>query len=100
TGVWTEGALDPIISGWRLYGDEGVIGGVRNCYPTFYAAKLMQSFAQPGDTVVSPSSYSLPLSAYAVRRASGAVTLLVINKDTTTSFTAQIVLSGFMPGSA
>ena len=99
-GVWTDGDLDPTIYGWRLYGDEGVIGGLTNCYPTFYAAKLMQSFAQPGDTVVSASSDYLLLSAYAVRRASGAVTLLVINKDTTTSFTAQIVLSGFMPGSA
>ena len=99
-GVWTDGDLDPTIYGWRLYGDEGVIGGLTNCYPTFYAAKLMQYFAQPGDTVVSASSDYLLLSAYAVRRASGAVTLLVINKDTTTNFTAQIVLSGFMPGSA
>ena len=99
-GVWTDGDLDPTIYGWRLYGDEGVIGGLTNCYPTFYAAKLMQYLAQPGDTVVRASSDYLLLSAYAVRRASGAVTLLVINKDTTTNFNAQIALSGFIPGSA
>ena len=99
-GVWTDGDLDPTIYGWRLYGDEGVIGGLADCYPTFYAAKLMQYFAQPGDTVVSAASDYLLLSAYAVREGSGAVKALVINKDTTTNFNAQIALSGFIPGSA
>ena len=99
-GVWTDGDLDPTIYGWRLYGDEGVIGGLTNCYPTFYACKLMQYFAQPGDTVVSAASDYLLLSAYAVRGQSGAVKALVLNKDTTTNFNAQIVLNGFTPGSA
>jgi hypothetical protein len=99
-GVWTDGDIDPTIYGWRLYGDEGVIGGLADCYPTFYACKLMQYFAQPGDTVLSAASDYLLLSAYAVRSASGAVILLVINKDTTTNFNAQIALSGFAPNSA
>jgi hypothetical protein len=99
-GVWTDGDLDPTVYGWRIYGDEGVIGGLTNCYPTFYASKLMQYFAQPGDTVVSAASDYLLLSAYAVRGQSGAVKALVLNKDTTTNFNAQIVLSGFLPGSA
>jgi hypothetical protein len=30
-GVGTGGDLDPTIYGWRLYGDEGVIGGLTNC---------------------------------------------------------------------
>jgi hypothetical protein len=60
----------------------------------------MQYFAQPGDTVVSASSDYLLLSAYAVRGASGAIRVLVINKDTTASLNAQVALSGFLPGSA
>ena len=99
-GIWSDGDLDPTIYGWRLYGDEGVIGGLATGYPTAYAAKLMQHFARPGDTVVSASSDYLLLSAYAVRGASGALRVLVINKDTTASLNAQVALSGFLPGSA
>ena len=99
-GIWDDGNIDPTIYGWRLYGDEGVIGGLATCYPTFYACKLMQCFAQPGDTVVNASSDYLLLSAYAVRGASGAIRVLVINKDTTARLNAQVALSGFLPGSA
>ncbi len=37
------------------------------------------------------------LSDYAVRRTNGALTVLVINKDVTTNFNSQIVLTNFMP---
>jgi alpha-N-arabinofuranosidase len=97
-GIWDDGNIDPTIYGWRLYGDEGVIGGLATCYPTFYASKLMQYFAQPGDTVVSASSDYLLLSAYAVRGASGAVRALVINKDTNADLNAQVAISGLLPG--
>ena len=39
------------------------------------------------------------LSAYAVRRTNGALTLLVINKDMTTNLTAQVALTNFVPWS-
>jgi hypothetical protein len=99
-GVWTNGDIDPTIYGWRLYGDEGVIGNFTNCYPTFYAFKLMQYFAQPGDTIFSASSDYLLLSAYAARRTNGALSVLVLNKDTTTNFNAQINVTGFTPNPA
>jgi hypothetical protein len=99
-GTDTSGWFDASLYGWRTYGDLGMVNGLNTRHPTFCAAKLMQSFAQPGDTVVSAASDYVLLSAYAVRRASGAVTLLVINKDTTTDFNAQIALSGFPTGSA
>jgi hypothetical protein len=60
----------------------------------------MQYFARGGDTVLSATSdYSL-LSAYAVRRANGALTLLAISKDSVSNLTAQIALNGFTPGSS
>ncbi len=44
----------PTLYGWRQYGDYGVVdGGFVNLYPTYYTAKLMQDFVQPGDTVIS-----------------------------------------------
>jgi alpha-N-arabinofuranosidase len=99
-GTNSTGTFDPTIYGWRTYGDEGImnsINGVTGLYPLFYAEKLLQYFVRPGDTVLGATSDYLLLSAYAARKANGALTLLVINKDATTNFNAQISLSNFAP---
>ncbi len=96
-GTDTSGSFDPTLYGWRTYGDLGMINGPANRHPTFYAAKLLQFFARPGDTVLNATSDYPLLSAYAVRRASGALSLLVIHKDPTTHFTTQVSLAGFAP---
>jgi len=91
------GSFDPTIYGWRTSGDEGMINGASGLYPTFYAEKLLQYFARGGDTVLNATSDYLLLSTYAVQRTNGALTMLVINKDTTTNFNAQIALTNFAP---
>jgi len=99
-GTNDTGAFDPTIYGWRTYGDEGMmnsINGVTGLYPTFYAEKLLQCFVRPGDTVLNATSDYMLLPAYAARKADGALTLLVINKDATANFNAQISLSNFAP---
>jgi hypothetical protein len=97
-GPQTSGDMDPTLYGWRPLGDLGIHFGTTN-YPAYYGKKLLQNFVGGGDSVVSASSdYSL-LSDYAARRTNGALTLLVINKDLTTSFNAQIVLTNFVPAS-
>ena len=93
----TNGWFDSTLYGWRNYGDLGMVNGLNTRHPTFYAAKLMQYFAQPGDTILNASSDYLWLSAYAARRTNGALSLLVLNKDTTTNFNAQVSLTGFVP---
>lgn len=98
-GSETDGNFDPTIYGWRLNGDYGILSGANSPYPTFYAEKLLQHFARPGDAVLAASSDNLLLSAYAVRRTNGALTLLVINKDMTTNLTAQVALTNFVPWS-
>jgi hypothetical protein len=99
-GQETDGDFDPTIYGWRTYGDYGILSGANSPYPTFYAQKLMKSFARPGDNVLAASSDNLLLTDYAVRRTNGALTLLVINKDMTNKLTAQIALTNFVPWSA
>jgi len=94
-GTDTSGSFDATLYGWRTYGDLGMVNGATNRDPTFYAAKLMRDFISPGDTIVSATSDYLLLSAYAARRADGAVNVLVLNKDTTTNFNGQIVVNGF-----
>jgi alpha-N-arabinofuranosidase len=91
------GSFDPTIYGWRTYGDEGMINGPSALYPTYYAEKMMQYFVRGGDSVLGATSDYLLLSAYAAQRTNGALTMLVINKDTTTNFNAQIVLTNYVP---
>ncbi len=96
-GYETDGNFDPTIYGWRPNGDYGILNASNSPYPTFYAEKLLQNFARPGDSVLASSSDNLLLSAYAVRRTNGTLTLLVINKDMTNNLTAQIALTNFVP---
>ena len=93
----TQGDFDPTLYGWRSNGDYGFLSGSNERYPDFYAEKLLQYFVRPGDTVLGATSDYLLLSAYAARKANGALALLVINKDATTNFNAQISLSNFAP---
>jgi alpha-L-arabinofuranosidase len=99
-GTDATGSFDDTLYGWRTYGDLGMINGLSTRHPSFYAAKLMQYFGQAGDTIVRASSDYGLLAAYAARRASGAVSLLVLNKDTTTAFNAQVAMTGFSPDAA
>lgn len=99
-GTDTTGSFDPTLYGWRTYGDLGMINGLNTLHPTYYAAKLMQFLAHSGDAVLSASSDYPLLSVFAAQDASGAVSVLVLNKDTTTGFTAQLALNGFVPSSS
>ncbi len=95
-GVSTTGNMSSALYGWRLYGDYGVLEGT-DLYPPYYAAKLMQDFVQPGDTVISAASDYLLLSTYAVRRQNGSLTILTINKSPSNTATGQVAVAGFVP---
>jgi hypothetical protein len=96
-GPLLSGDFDPTIYGWRSNGDFGILDGSGLPYPTFYAEKLLQFFARPGDSVLNGTSDGLLLSAYAIHRTNGALTMLVINKSLTTNLTGQIALTNFVP---
>ncbi|HKI69084.1 MAG TPA: hypothetical protein VKA67_05810, partial [Verrucomicrobiae bacterium] len=100
-GQNNNGSFDPTLYGWRTYGDEGIIynssANSVTKYPTFYAMKLMQFFARPGDTVLGATSDYLLLSTYAVRHTDGSLAVLVINKDNATNFNGQIRISNYVP---
>ena len=98
-GTDTSGDFDSSLYGWRSNGDLGIIGNANTRYPTFFTFKLMQYFVASGDTVLNATSdYSL-LSTYATRKADGSLTLLVINKNSSTNLDAQITLTNFSPWS-
>jgi hypothetical protein len=60
-------------------------------------AKLMPYFAADGDTVVFATSDYPLLAVYSVKRRNGNLTLLVINKSSSSNLTAAINLSGYLP---
>jgi alpha-L-arabinofuranosidase len=87
----------------QFYYDEGIVAGLgteaTNRYPAFYCGKLMKYFARGGDTVVKATNDYPLLSAYAVRRTNGCLTLLVINKSSCSNFNTAITLAGYVPAS-
>jgi alpha-L-arabinofuranosidase len=99
------GNLSTSLYGWRNYGDYGMIssatagGNSSNFegYPTYYVMKLLSKFARGGDAVVKTTSSNNLLTVFSAKRTDGALTLLVINKDPTTTLTGNITLAGFVP---
>jgi hypothetical protein len=105
-GAGTVTDSDPEFYGWRTNGDGSVLGdggivyglgGVGSAYPTYYCARLMPHFAKHGDTVVSATSDYPLLAVYSVKRTNGTLTLLVINKSSSSNLTANFNLSGYLP---
>ena len=98
-GADTGGDFNSSLYGWRTSGDLGMLLNLNTRYPTFYCMKLMQRFAQPGDTVIATSSEMPLLAAYAVRRLNGGLSVLVINKSPSNTITAPVEIVGFAPDS-
>ena len=99
TGWFTNVAL--LTNTVQFYSDGGIVTGLgteaTNRYPTFYCGKLMKYFARGGDTVVNATNDYQLLSAYAVRRTNGCLTLLVVNKSSCASLNTAINLAGYVP---
>jgi hypothetical protein len=99
TGWFTNVAL--LTNTVQFYSDGGIVTGLgteaTNRYPTFYCGKLMKYFARGGDTVVTVTNDYQLLSAYAVRRTNGCLTLLVVNKSSSASLNTAIALAGYVP---
>jgi hypothetical protein len=63
-------------------------------------SKLVTRFAVSGDQVIQAKINFNLLSVYAVKRSSGGLSLLVINKSRASGLNASINLAGFTPQSA
>jgi hypothetical protein len=93
--------------GWRMYGDYGILAtpagkswgdaSYFDGYPAYYTMKLLQYFARGGDTIVQATSDNALLPVYAAKRADGSLSLLVINKAPTTTYSGNISLTSFVP---
>jgi len=96
-GTDLQGDFGAHLYGWRSYGDLGMINGANTKHPTVYAAKLMTSFAKPGDEIVAATSDFSQLSVYSARGVDGLLSVLAINRDRTSPLTVRVELAGFVP---
>jgi len=97
---------DPALYAWRtnssgyFYQDGGIVynaGASTNRYPKYYVAKLMPLFASGGDTVTAATSDYPLLGTYSVKRTNGTMTMLVINKSSSSNLTAVVNFGGWLP---
>lgn len=99
---------DALLYGWLNTGDYSLFDGrsanvntartdYLTKYPTFYAWKLLKNFAENGDSVVSVTTGTPFLSAYAVKKANGKLHVLLINKHRDNAITGNLSLVGFSP---
>jgi alpha-L-arabinofuranosidase len=91
------GDFDPTIYGWRGVGDYGIVNGPTLPVSHLLRRKITSIFCAARRFRPQWHQRQLLLSAYAVHRTNGALTLLVINKDMTTNLNAQIGLTNFAP---
>lgn len=96
-GIDTSGIFNSSLYGWRTNGDLGIIGNLNTHYPTFYTYKLMRYFVRPGDTILNAASDYFLLPVYSSRKADGSLAVLVINKDPSTTLSAQISIANYLP---
>ncbi|WP_425247840.1 hypothetical protein [Streptomyces sp. NEAU-NA10] len=80
--------------------------GSRHCrvlrfrFPPYHGTRMITKLGAPGDTLVRATGSTQLVSAHAVRRANGDVSVMLINKDPANAATVTLSYSGFTPSSA
>jgi hypothetical protein len=99
TSTNSDGTID--------YGEAGLVspGGngtpaLNTPYPTYFGLSMAARAGSPGDTLVSATSSDAKLKVHAVRTASGAVNVLLINEDLNNSATVSLSYAGYTPAAA
>ena len=94
-----EGATD--------YDDGGILSSGASCepalntpFPPYYGVQMITKLGAAGDRLVRAASSTSSVTAHAVRRANGDVSVMLINKDPANDATVTLSYSGFTPSSA
>ncbi|MGW4995333.1 LPXTG cell wall anchor domain-containing protein [Streptomyces mirabilis] len=94
-----EGATD--------YDDGGILSSGASCepplntpFPPYYGTRMITKLGTPGDTLVRAVCSTSIISAHAVRRAGGDLSVMLINKDPANAATVTLSYSGFSPSAA
>jgi hypothetical protein len=92
----------PLLYGWRNYGDYGTVAGgsaglllPSTLYPTAEVGQLLTHFARGGEEVVGATSNYWGLGAYAVRGTDNTLRVMLINKNSSATLSANINLQNW-----
>ncbi|MDQ2987252.1 MAG: hypothetical protein M3R13_11150 [Armatimonadota bacterium] len=94
------------IYGWRQHSDSGILGSawpvgspvpLNAPYPAYYALRMINEFADPGDQIIECETENMLLKTYAVRSPGGRIRLMVINISKDTDWDALVNVAGMLP---
>ncbi len=92
------------VDGAQDENDYGVLSSGASCepaldtpFPPYYGAAMVGRLGSAGDRLVSASSSTSLVSAHAVKRANGDVSVMLINKDPNNDATVSLSYSGYTP---
>ena len=96
------------IDGAQDYGDSAMFSSGTNGsgvteppldtpFASYYGVQMLTKLQAPGDQMVNSGSGNALVRVHAVRRASGALSVLIDNEDPTNSYTANLGYNGFTP---
>lgn len=83
--------------GWRNYGDYGIVSPSNERYPVYFALKAVKYFVRPGDSILTTTTGYYRLAAFAAKKANGDLTLMVVNKDPSSTYNVQFSIAGYLP---
>ncbi|MEU3492112.1 cellulose binding domain-containing protein [Kitasatospora cineracea] len=93
------------------YGDMGMLSSgacngsvcepaVNTPFAPYYGIKALGALSDPGDTMVASAASGPEVSSHAVLRANGDLSVLLLNKNSTTARTVDLRYLGFTAGTA
>ncbi len=100
------------VAGQTDYGDMGALSSgtcastgecepaLNTPFPVYYAIKLLSTFAKPGDQLIRAGTDNPLVSAHAVRKANGDLSVLLVNKDPDSAHDVAISYAGYTPSAA
>lgn len=100
----TTGNYHETLYGWREHSDWGILSSawppgspyvLDVPYPPYYALRMVNQFADPGDDIVECETNNLLLKTFAVRSQSGRLRLMVINISKEKDYTASVNAAGY-----
>jgi hypothetical protein len=95
------------VEGAPDYDDNGILSSGASCepplntpFPPYYGTRMITKLGAPGDTLVRATGSTPLVSAHAMKRAGGDLSVMLINKDPANDATITLSYSGFTPTSA
>ena len=64
-------------------------------FPTYYGEQMVGLLGSPGDCMVSSTANQPLVSSHAVRNSNGSLSVMLINKDPSTTYAANVTVKGY-----